>query len=69
MENNFDVLAAVQTRSGLSAIKEMWLDTIEENPWADYSHIQEGLWETDSIIFPIFALKYEWDGSGMLHTF
>lgn len=66
MENNFNVLAAAQTRSGLSAIKEMWLDSIEENPWVDYSYIQEGLWETDSIIFPIFALKYEWDGSGTL---
>lgn len=59
-----DLLAALQTRSGLSAIKTMWLDAMDKNPWANFTHIRAGLWENDSIILPIFALKYKWDGSG-----
>ena len=62
--NRFDPLAAVQTRSGLAAIKNMWLESIISKSWSDFSHIQSGLWETDSIIFPLFALKYEWNGQG-----
>lgn len=60
-----NILSAVQTRSGLTLVKEKWLEMIEKNPWADFSHIQEGLWETDTIVFPLFALKYTWNGSGI----
>ena len=62
--SNFDVLSAVQTRSGLKAVKNIWLDSLEKYPWADFSHIQENLWETDTITIPLFALKYTWNGSG-----
>jgi len=62
--SNFDVLSAVQTRSGLKAVKERWMNSIQSNPWADVNHIQSNLWETDSIIFPLFALKYTWNGKG-----
>ena len=64
-----NVLSAVQTRSGLYAIKETWLDRLESNLWADFSFIQSSLWETDSIIFPLFALKYEWDGQGEIQNY
>ena len=64
MSRNLNVLSAVQTRSGLMAIKELWMDRIESNAWVDYPHVVSNLWETDSIIFPLFALKYEWDGFG-----
>ena len=64
MSRQLNVLSAVQTRSGLLAIKEYWLDRVETSAWADYSFIQSSLWESDSIIFPLFALKYEWNGQG-----
>ena len=64
MSRRLDVLSAVQTRSGMQAVKEIWLDRMDFCPWADYTLIQTSLWETDSIIFPLFALKYEWNGTG-----
>ena len=66
MSRNLNVLSAVQTRSGLMAIKDLWLDRIESNPWVDYSQVLSNLWETDSVIFPLYALKYEWDGFGKI---
>ena len=64
MSRQLNVLSAVQTRSGLLAVKDMWMDRIESNPWVDYNYAQSSLWEKDAIVFPIFALKYEWDGFG-----
>ena len=60
-----DMLSAVQTRSGLKYVKRQWLAAIAENPWTDYHHVREKLWNENAISFPIFALKYEWSGQGM----
>ena len=61
---SFDILSAVQTRSGLTVLKDKWINSIQSNPWMDSSHVQSSLWETDSVVFPLFALKYNWNGKG-----
>ena len=59
-----DICDTVKSRSGLTCLKLLWLRALDKTPWADYTHIQSCLWETDSVVLPIFAAKYEWDGSG-----
>ena len=62
--SDMNVLSAVQTRSGLMAIKKHWFQVIEQSPWADFEYIQSSLWDEEALVFPIFAIKYEWNGSG-----
>ena len=64
-----DILSAVQTRSGLNWVKQIWLEAIENNPWMDSSYVRDSLWIEHALVFPLFAIKYSWNGAGKLLNF
>ena len=64
MNSNSDVLSAVQTRSGLLWLKYSWLNLLEEQTWADSTLVWDKIWNEHALIFPLFALRYNWNGEG-----
>ena len=54
----------IQTRSGLSILRDNNLAAIEVSPWASKSQLMNALYEESKAIIPLYAIRYNWITSG-----
>ena len=59
-----DFYSLTSTRRGLMAIKSRWLDVVDFSDYAEEELLKKNLEERSVITVPLFATKYNWDGSG-----
>ena len=52
------------TRRGLSLIKLRWMDVVDFSNYAEVDLINSNLENESTIMVPLFAIKYNWTGSG-----
>ena len=65
---DLDFYNLTATRRGLMAIKSRWLDVVDFSNYAEEDLLKKNLEENSVITVPLFAIKYNWNGSGKKHV-
>ena len=63
---DLDFFDLTSTRRGLMLIKSRWLDVVDFSNYAEESLLKSNLEERSVMTIPLFAVKYNWTGSGTL---
>ena len=58
----------IQTRSGLSILRDNTLAAIEVAPWASKSYLMNALCDESKASIPLYAIRYNWITSGNFLT-
>ena len=61
---DLDFYDLTATRRGLMAIKSRWLDVVDFSNYAEEDLLKKNLEEKSIITVPLFAIKYNWNGTG-----
>ena len=59
-------VSQIQTRSGLSILRDNTLAAIEVAPWASKSFLMDSLYDNSQPVIPLFGIRYNWLTQGKL---
>ena len=65
---NLEVMKLVRNRAGLKILCDNWQQLMIGTKWACTSTMTEELMDNNTLMIPIFAVQYYWDGEGNLSS-